>query len=352
MDVPQPTGHTMIKPVSEFPRRRHTSDNIYARSQRSLCRTSTNVFFENDTDKALFWNAATTAINCAPIECSFSSPSSSTSSLESATSQLLKGLQGYQIPAFPMLKRKDSLQLVTTIQSESSDSSTLAPSYFFDAFFEEDDSLIDDDLTLSESCSPDSPSHLLSKGSNFSDSRFAFPPTLRQRPIDPSHIVTDRIACMLREHFPPRHSLKQNWDLEYSFAYHGISMSTLYSNTKGKEPCILAVRDEYDGIFGAYISERIHPSQLYYGNGECFLWKCDPNGGSFQVYHCTGMNTYMILTQKGFIALGGGHGKFGLWINSDLEHGYSEACETFCNDILSTRPRFQCIDMEIWSLSD
>lgn len=119
------------------------------------------------------------------------------SSLESATSQLLKGFQGYQIPALPMLRRKDSLQLVTTIQSESSDSSTLAPSYFFDAFFEEDDSLIDDDMTLSESCSPDSPSHLMSKGPKFSDSRFAFPPTLRQRPIDPSHIVTDRIACMV-----------------------------------------------------------------------------------------------------------------------------------------------------------
>jgi hypothetical protein len=96
-----------------------------------------------------------------------------------------------------MLKRKDSLQLVTTIQSESSDASTLAPSYFFDAFFEEDDVLIDDDLTLSESCSPDSPSHLLNKASNYLNPRFAFPPTLRHRPIDPSHIVTERIACMV-----------------------------------------------------------------------------------------------------------------------------------------------------------
>jgi hypothetical protein len=43
-------------------------------------------------------------------------------------------------------------------------------------------------------------------------------------------------------------------------------------------------------------------------------------------------------------------GQFGLWLNSELDKGYSNTCPTFDNESLSLNPEFQCIEMEVWGL--
>lgn len=47
----------------------------------------------------------------------------------------------------------------------------------------------------------------------------------------------------------------------------------------------------------------------------------------------------MVLSEPGFIGLGGGDGKFGLWIHSDLERGHSARCATFENEPLAAACR-------------
>ncbi|GJJ77919.1 hypothetical protein EMPS_10278 [Entomortierella parvispora] len=54
-----------------------------------------------------------------------------------------------------------------------------------------------------------------------------------------------------------------------------------------------------------------------------------------QFWKWTGKNDYMVLSEPGFIGLGGGDGKFGLWIHSDLETGHSSRCATFDNEPLA-----------------
>ncbi|KAF9184366.1 oxidation resistance protein 1 [Haplosporangium sp. Z 767] len=54
-----------------------------------------------------------------------------------------------------------------------------------------------------------------------------------------------------------------------------------------------------------------------------------------QFWKWTGKNDYMVLSEPGFIGLGGGDGKFGLWIHSDLERGNSARCATFDNEPLA-----------------
>ncbi|KAG0238795.1 oxidation resistance protein 1 [Actinomortierella wolfii] len=54
-----------------------------------------------------------------------------------------------------------------------------------------------------------------------------------------------------------------------------------------------------------------------------------------QFWKWTGRNDYMILSEPGFIGLGGGEGHFGLWIHADLEHGHSARCSTFDNEPLA-----------------
>jgi hypothetical protein len=41
-------------------------------------------------------------------------------------------------------------------------------------------------------------------------------------------------------------------------------------------------------------------------------------------------------------------GVFGLWINSELEKGYSQTCPTFDNERLSPNPEFECVELEVW----
>lgn len=61
------------------------------------------------------------------------------------------------------------------------------------------------------------------------------------------------------------------------------------------------------------------------------------------------LNDYLIYSNGDFFAIGGGQGKFGLWLHSDLTHGYTESCATFNNPVLSQAgPAFECLALEIW----
>ena len=232
--------------------------------------------------------------------------------------------------------------------------------------------------------------------------------------IEPWH------AARLQAGLPPRLQLGKTWRLLYSLDQHGTSLSTLYHNVaKGLDPAqgrkaavgadaegwlrgasaatrealgttggigkvgsglsipdaglIIAVKDAEDNVFGAFVNETLRPSSHYYGNGECFLWKttCDnPLDASSDTEHAhkriktfkwTARNDYMVLTEAHFLSVGGGDGRYGLWIDDALENGVSSRCPTFDNDILCndssarTGPeekesRFECLNIEVWAV--
>ncbi|KAI9282060.1 TLD-domain-containing protein [Umbelopsis sp. AD052] len=174
---------------------------------------------------------------------------------------------------------------------------------------------------------------------------------LDRRP-DTDPVLTDSLADALRPHLPVRLRLTSSWTLLYSLDQHGISLSTLYQKVKGKGPCILAIKDANDQIFGGYLNEPLKPSPAYYGTGECFLWRAtdvtNKDGASVRVYPWTGKNDYMVLSEPDFVAIGGGDGKFGLWLHSDLERGHTEECPTFDNEPLTSSRKFECVELEIW----
>ncbi|KAI9495775.1 TLDc domain-containing protein [Zychaea mexicana] len=165
-------------------------------------------------------------------------------------------------------------------------------------------------------------------------------PKLTDRRPDTVPVLTEDIADQV---------VAPQWTLLYSLDQHGVSLSTLYRRVRSnKGPCLLTIKDADDQVFGAFLNETLKSSPSYYGTGECFLWKKDPETGRCRVYAWTGKNEYMILAESDFIAIGGGEGKFGLWINSDLERGHSERCPTFENEALSITSEFDCIQLEVW----
>ncbi|CAG8822833.1 6756_t:CDS:2, partial [Gigaspora rosea] len=74
----------------------------------------------------------------------------------------------------------------------------------------------------------------------------------------------------------------------------------------------------------------------------------DSSQSTVKCYLWTGRNEYMILSEHDCLAIGGGDGKVGLWIDADLQRGHSERCDTFDNDILSSSSEFDCIGFEVW----
>ncbi|KAI9628946.1 hypothetical protein KEM48_011341 [Puccinia striiformis f. sp. tritici PST-130] len=64
----------------------------------------------------------------------------------------------------------------------------------------------------------------------------------------------------------------------------------------------------------------------------------------------------MILSDHDLLSIGGGDGKFGLWIDSNLDKGASSNCPAFNNEILcdnlSNRDgTFEVIGLECWTVS-
>ncbi|KAK0543952.1 oxidation resistance protein 1 [Tilletia horrida] len=222
--------------------------------------------------------------------------------------------------------------------------------------------------------------------------------TLTDRQDITSEVIMPWHASHLQAALPPRLRLGKTWKLLYSIDQHGTSLGTLYNNVaRGLDPSrvkpppttefssigdsymrgassaargavglssssgrklgaglslseaglILAVRDEEDNIFGAFINERLRPHTGYYGTGETFLWKTtrqpapvlarDPSAepNRIKTFRWTGRNDYVLLTETSFLSIGGGEsGRYGLWLDSGLENGVSSRCSTFANDVL------------------
>jgi hypothetical protein len=186
-----------------------------------------------------------------------------------------------------------------------------------------------------------------------------------------------------------------------------------YSSNHG---FVLAVKDSSGGIFGAYLTEAPHPSPHYFGTGECFLWRAtvipqssmvlnlppppsadtthaqrsttlgsptfdtrpqisspwtptspysqsspSPNrNGSktpdiirFKAFPYSGVNDYMMFCQQDYLSVGGGDGKYGLWLDGQLEKGISSQSQTFGNEPLSDEgEKFDVLNVEIWFIGN
>ncbi|XP_051853656.1 nuclear receptor coactivator 7 isoform X2 [Antechinus flavipes] len=137
------------------------------------------------------------------------------------------------------------------------------------------------------------------------------------------------------------------WRLAYSTIEHGTSLKTLYRKSASLDsPVLLVIKDMDNQIFGAYATHPFKFSDHYYGTGETFLYTFSPN---FKVFKWSGENSYFINGDISSLELGGGDGRFGLWLDADLYHGRSNSCSTFNNDILSKKEDFIIQDIEVWT---
>ncbi|PWW80624.1 TLD-domain-containing protein [Tuber magnatum] len=170
--------------------------------------------------------------------------------------------------------------------------------------------------------------------------------------------MSPALAEEIRLLLPPRLQLHETWTLRYSLEQHGVSLSTLYDKTgaatagaAARGGYVLVVRDSAGGIFGAFLSEPPKPTSRYIGTGECFLWKSSQAPLRFSAFPYSGINDYLILADGNYLSVGGGNGKYGLWLNDTFDKGLSQACETFGNEPLSEEgEKFEVIGVEVWKV--
>ena len=69
----------------------------------------------------------------------------------------------------------------------------------------------------------------------------------------------------------------------------------------------------------------------------------------FKAFPYSGVNDYLIFCEQSFLSVGGGDGKYGLWLDGVLERGVSSHCMTFGNEGLSEEgEKFEVVGVEVW----
>ncbi|KAJ2715562.1 oxidation resistance protein 1 [Coemansia spiralis] len=177
------------------------------------------------------------------------------------------------------------------------------------------------------------------------------PPRKQPRPVQllgresgTPKALTETIASQLRPALPVQQRLAKSWRLVYSMDQHGISMNTMLERCADENALVLAIKDTGNRVFGAFLSDTLRLSPAYYGHGTSLLWKAFRSSAesrkkdAVKCFKYTGENEYFILCDPGFVAIGGGRGKFGLWFKGDFLHGSSAHCPTFNNQPLCLDP--------------
>lgn len=73
----------------------------------------------------------------------------------------------------------------------------------------------------------------------------------------------------------------------------------------------------------------------------------------FKAFPYSGINDYLMLCDQSFFSIGGGDGKYGLWLDNAFERGISSTCLTFGNEPLSEEgEKFDVIGVELWAVGN
>ena len=74
-----------------------------------------------------------------------------------------------------------------------------------------------------------------------------------------------------------------------------------------------------------------------------------PDQIRFKAFPYSGVNDYLMYCEHDYLSVGGGDGRYGLWLDSSLERGISSQCMTFGNECLSDEgEKFEVLALEVW----
>jgi hypothetical protein len=139
------------------------------------------------------------------------------------------------------------------------------------------------------------------------------------------------------------------WKLLYRMSEHGVSMNTFYKLVGGAPATLVIVEDENHHKFGAMVHENWEQRTKFYGSSETFLFTFRDTD-NITHWEATGKNEMYQYSDHKCIGFGGGtdSGRFALYLGDNMYRGNSSRTACFENDVLSSRPEFACVQLEVW----
>lgn len=168
-----------------------------------------------------------------------------------------------------------------------------------------------------------------------------------------SSIISLEDAQFLSTHLPAR-LCGSIWHLLFSTETHGFSLSTIYRVAKEhdpelKHPVLLAIRDVNQHRFGAYLSECPKIIDKCFGSGESFVFKLQENDNKIFKWGEHPDKNLFILCSPHSLGVGVDDGKFAIYLDSALNQGRSQTCQTFGNEPLTPEGDFIASQVELWT---
>jgi len=150
----------------------------------------------------------------------------------------------------------------------------------------------------------------------------------------PSSFITESEWTKIWSWVPSRYRIL-NLELIFTSAEHGHRLAALFDAAAEAEPLLLLIETTDGDTFGAYLSKSLkhRTERKFFGTGETFIFSLKPNPMAYP-WQESSNNYHFIYADHSFLAVGCSGGKFGIWIDRDLNQVVSCPCETFNNPAL------------------
>ena len=108
----------------------------------------------------------------------------------------------------------------------------------------------------------------------------------------------------------------------------GYSLQNFYRKIAlFSEPFLLVIADEENDIVGSFLTCTPRITDSFVGSGK--MWLFHARNEKLKIHRWSGKNDYFFQGQHSCLILGSTNGKFGIYIDSDLNNGRIQSCETF-----------------------
>jgi len=168
--------------------------------------------------------------------------------------------------------------------------------------------------------------------------------------VGESELLVKEERMYLSQVMPPKLEC-HHWILVFSTSNQGFSLQNMMRKLSNfqQSPLLLVLSDLENNVFGAFLSgvPQIGKEGNFEGTGETFLFKLRPQTKAF---NWTGENNFFYRVDNDCLIIGSSKGKFGLWIDRDLNKCRSQTCATFDNEPLAGQIEdFTLKALECWS---
>ena len=134
----------------------------------------------------------------------------------------------------------------------------------------------------------------------------------------------------------------------FSLSQDGSTLKSLYKKCEGIKNSILVIKDKEKNIFGAFVTDVLHPSANFIGTPDSFLFTFYKED-IIHVFKATQINDKYIYCDFEQICFGSSGEGFSLSIKNDLLDGYTKTTDTYKNQPLTGGDKFTIVNLEIWA---